>query len=370
MATTPTPQPVPAAVRSRNDLEEHGVSFVAADSLAPTQLPIKHDGATYTMAQETRWLDGVHFGVGRWDGSLSIFSFVDDPFQGPIISTAASDPASEGVQMICSLGPQTFVTSSGDTALAVWTAADGQWRSISPKVYPYSSAFGAANSGVLMSGGSLLVVGHANGFMTTWRVSGGGLALQAAVNVQNPKPVNPWNLHNVRGVADAGSGLVVGGSEDGFLSVVYAATGAIVSQTVYNASAQRGINAIALDRGGNLLVANCAVGPADSNLWYFTLTASAPKPVFRSSVNLRVNPNAPQVFNFSTIWANAASGPCWFSSTEEGALWMGTVNASTGAIVVYGYETVTSPLGSALAYQAGGDLVLASYDIYEFTTGA
>lgn len=367
--STPALDPVPAALRSRDDLEAHGVSFVAPEGVAPTRLPITQDGATYTMAQEVTWVDGVHFSIGRWDGSLSIFSFVDGPNQGPIISTAASDPASEGVQMICSLGPQTFVSSSGDTALAVWTAADGQWRSITPRVFSFPSTLGAANCAVVILNGAMLVVGHANGFISTWTTSG-GLSLAGVIDVRNPKPVNPWNLHNVRGLADLGNGLVVGGSEDGYLSVVNAPYARIVSQTVYNPNAQRGINTIALDASGNLLVANCAVGPADSNLWYFTLTAAAPKPVFRSSVNLRVNPNAPQVFNFSTIWANSSSGPCFFSSTEEGALWMGRVSSSTGAIVVYGYETVTTPLGSALAYQPGGDLVLASYDIYEFTTGA
>lgn len=361
--------PVPAALHSRDELQSRGVSFVRDGAAQPTQLPINQDGATYTMAQEAEWLDAVHFAVGRWDGSLSIFSFVDDPVQGPIISTAASDPASEGVQMICSLGPQAFVSSSGDTALAMWVGSDSQWRAIAPRVFSYPSTLGAANSAVLILGGSILVVGHANGFVTTWSV-GASLALQAVIDVRNPNPVNPWGLHNVRGLADLGSGLVVSGSEDGYLSVVYAPYGRIVSQTVYNPNAQRGINAIALDASGDLLVANCAVGPTDKNLWYFTLSSAAPNPVLRSSVNLRVNPNAPQVFNFSTIWASSSSGPCFFSSTEEGALWMGTVNSSSGAILVYGYQTVTSPLGSALAYRSGGDLVLASYDLYEFTTGA
>lgn len=363
-------QPVPAALRSRRQLESEGVSFALAGATAPTALPITADGTTYTMAQEVQWLDDVHFAVGRWDGSLSVFSFVDDPQQGPIISAAASDPASEGVQMLCWIGPQQFISSSGEAAIAVWVGYNAQWQSITSRLFAYPPALGAANTATLTSGGSLLVVGHANGYMTTWGV-GGNLTLQRVVDVRNPRPVNPWGLHNVRGVADLGNGLVVGGSEDGYLSVVYAPSGQIVSQTVYNPAAQRGINAIALDASGNLLVANCAVGPTDRNLWYFTISPQSPKPVLRASVNLRVNPNAPQVFNFSTVWGSSSRfGPCWFSSTEEGALWMGTVSAQAGTLNVYGYQTVTTPLGSALGYRAGGDLVLASYDLYEFTTGA
>jgi len=45
---------------------------------------------------------------------------------------------------------------------------------------------------------------------------------------------------------------------------------------------------------------------------------------------------------------------------------MGTV--ANSQLSVIGYQEVTSPLGSALAYNASGRLVLVSFNLYEFTT--
>ena len=54
--------------------------------------------------------------------------------------------------------------------------------------------------------------------------------------------------------------------------------------------------------GQNLLISNCAVGPNDKNLWYYWVDGNNYGVTLKDSVNLRVNPSAPQVFNFSTIW--------------------------------------------------------------------
>ena len=83
-------------------------------------------------------------------------------------------------------------------------------------------------------------------------------------------------------------------------------------------------------------------------------------------VDLKVNPKRPQAFNFSVVWGQFDGGVCWFSSTEEGALWMGTVADKQLSLI--GYHDVTSPLGSALAYSATGRLVMVSFNLYEFTT--
>ena len=64
--------------------------------------------------------------------------------------------------------------------------------------------------------------------------------------------------------------------------------------------AQRGINSVAAF-GQNLLISNCAVGPNDKNLWYYWVDGNNYGVTLKDSVNLRVNPSAPQVFNFSTI---------------------------------------------------------------------
>lgn len=377
MSTEQVSNPIPPVVRSRQELESQGVSFLAPGALSPAQLPITPDGTTYSMAQEAAWIDSRHFAVGRWDGSLSIFAFNQSQTLGPIITAAVSAPSSEGVQMIAWLAPGVFASSNDDGSMIVWNSPSGNWNDLQQlSVLNYDSTFGDANSGSSFNiGNSLyLIVGHANGYITIWsgQIDGTGLALVTNVNVRSSHPVNPWNLYNVRGVAPIfwtdTSGYVVTGSEDGDLCVIEIPSGSILSRTVYNPSAQRGINSIATF-GQNLLVANCSVGSEDKNLWYYWIDADDWSITLRDSTNLKVNPDAPQVFNFDVIWASYSGGICFFSSTEEGALWMGTIT-SDQTLSVFGYQTVTTPLGSALAFGVNSYLVLVSYNLYEFTTGS
>ena len=367
---------VPVIIRSREDLQAQGVSFLPSGAVAPSQLPINADGTTYSMAQEATWIDTQHFAVGRWDGSLSIFSFNQSQTEGPLITAAVSSPSSEGVQMITWLAQGVFASSNDEGSMIVWSSPSGTWKDLQQlQTLNYNSTFGDANSGACFGLGSTLylIAGHANGYVTIWSgtLSGTNWSLVTSVNVQNPHPTNPWNLHNVRGVSEifstGATGYLVTGSEDGYLSILEIPSGNILSQTVYNPNAQRGINSIATF-GQNLLVANCSVGSNDQNLWYYWIDSNNWSITLRDSTNLKVNPNAPQVFNFDVIWALFSKGICFFSSTEEGALWMGTI--SNNKLSIIGYQTVTTPLGSALAFMIDGSLVLVSYNLYEFTTGS
>lgn len=368
-------EPVPVVVRSREDLAAQGVSFLPTGAVPPTQLPINADGTTYSMAQEAAWIDLQHFAVGRWDGSLSIFAFNQSQTVGPLITTAVSSPSSEGVQMITWLASGVFASSNDEGSMIVWSSPSGDWKDLQQlATLNYDSTFGDANSGTAITlGNSLyLIAGHANGFVTIWSgaLDGTRWNLVSSVDVRSSHPVNPWNLYNVRGVAPIfwtdNTGYVVTGSEDGDLCVIEIPSGKILSRTVYNPKAQRGINSIAT-LGQNLLVANCSVGTDDKNLWYYWINNTDWSISLRDSTNLKVNPDAPQVFNFDVIWALYSKGICFFSSTEEGALWMGTINE--GKFSLTGYQTVTTPLGSALAFALNGYLVLVSYNLYEFTTG-
>jgi hypothetical protein len=368
-------EPVPVVIRSRQDLEAQGVSFLPPGAVAPSQLPINEDGTTYSMAQEAAWIDTQHFAVGRWDGSLSIFSFNQSQTAGPLITTAVSSPSSEGVQMITWLAQGVFASSNDTGSMIVWYSANGTWKDLQQlQTLTYNPAFGDANSGTCfdMNNALYLIAGHANGYVTIWTgtLKGTDWKLVTSVNVRSSHPVNPWNLYNVRGVSPVywttTTGYVVTGSEDSDLCVLEIPSGRIMSRTVYNRNAQRGINSIATF-GQNLLVANCSVGSNDKNLWYYWINNDW-SITLRSSTNLKVNPTAPQVFNFDVIWGVYSGGVCWFSSTEEGALWMGTI--SNNNLSVIGYQTVTTPLGSALAFMVGGYLVLVSYNLYEFTTGS
>ena len=369
-------EPLPVVIRSRQDLEAQGVSFLPPGAVAPSQLPINEDGTTYSMAQEATWIDTQHFAVGRWDGSLSIFAFNQSQTEGPLITAAVSSPSSEGVQMITFLAQGVFASSNDEGSMIVWSSPSGTWKDLQQlQTLTYNSTFGDANSGACfgLENNLYLIVGHANGYVTIWSgtLAGANWSLVTSVNVQNPHPTNPWNLHNVRGVSEifstGSTGYVVTGSEDGFLSVLEIPSGNILSQTVYNPNAQRGINSIAT-LGENLLVANCSVGSTDQNLWYYWINSNDWSISYRDSTNLKVNVNAPQVFNFDVIWALFSKGFCFFSSTEEGALWMGTI--SNNKLSIIGYQTVTTPLGSALAFMIDGSLVLVSYNLYEFTTGS
>lgn len=365
--------PVPPVLRSWQEVESRlGVAPSAG-------LPIASSGATYVMAQELAWLDASHFAVGRWDGSMSIFQFNQSPQLGPVIAKAVNTPSAEGVQMITLLVPGLFVTSNDAQSMIVWQSPSGEWSDLATaQTLAYSSTLGVANSGasyVTPNGATLfLIVGHAGGFVTIWQggPDGSALALIQTVDVRSATPVNPWGLHNVRGVglvsATDSAGFVITGSEDGDLCLVRVPDGTIVSRIVYNPTAQRGINSLAV-AGGNLLVANCAVGSADSNLWSYSVDPLSGSIVPTGSAKLVADPTRAQVFNFDVIWGQYAGGPCWFSATEEGYLWMGTATAG-GGIAIIGSQKVTSPLGAAIGMGPPSNLALVAYDLYEFDTGA
>lgn len=237
-------------------------------------LPLEALGATYIMAQEAAWIGPDHFAVGRWDGSLSIFEFTAAETVGPVIAKAVNSPAQEGLQMIAPGRAGCFFTSNDEQSICLWRTEDGSWTDLTLAAsLGFNPAFGVANSGVMtsVSGVDHFVAGHANGFVTIWAADterAAGWIQVADVDVRAEKPVNPWGLANVRGVAalpaDDAHGYVVTGAEDGNLTVLRVPDGRIMSATLYNPKAKRGINSVATV-GTSLLVANCAVGAADSN---------------------------------------------------------------------------------------------------------
>lgn len=165
---------------------------------------------------------------------------------------------------------------------------------------------------------------------------------------------------------------VVAGSEDGDLTLLEVPTGRVVSKTCYNAAARRGINALSVD-GTTLLVANCAVGSADRNLWAYSVDANSGRIVLTDAVNLVVDSGAPQVFNFDVAWGRELTGRrTFYSSTEEGLLWVGGASAR-GTLSVLGSVPATRPVGQGQLLNLGSavcvsrDLIsVANYDISEF----
>lgn len=328
------------------------------------------------MAQEASWIDGDYFAVGRWDGSLSLFRFTEAPTAGPLIAKAVNAPDHEGIQMITPVGARMFITSNDEQSAICWTATRSDWSDLQVTArLAFDPAFGVANSGAMVdvAGARYFAMGHANGWLTIWHQKSLRVWIEAgAVDLRSPNPVNPWGLHNIRGVAKLSApqdavGYVVTGSEDGNLTVVRLPDGAIMSVTVYNPKAQRGINSLAV-KEGVLLVANCAVGQADSNLWAFEVIAGTWQLPLIAKANLAVDTSAEQVFNFDVAWADGADTR-FFCSTEEGALWMGSCSLA-GGLQISGYILTGGPaLGSAICIQ-DEQLVTVAYDVNEFMISA
>ena len=166
-------------------------------------------------------------------------------------------------------------------------------------------------------------------------------------------PSNPWGLHNVRGLAAWGDAAVVTGSEDGDIVGLNLPDGTEIFRLRYNDKAQRGINNISIV-GDLLLVANCAVGFEDKNIWLFDLASGMP--VLADAENLALDTTRAQVFNFDADLDAAVGGALtFFSSTEEGLLWMG--NVTDGQLVVTGVTKVSPEGGSIIDVAPGSDIV-------------
>ena len=359
--------PVPPVIRSRQALSE---------AQQAATLPLTQGGTTYDMAQEVSWLDGSNFAVGRWDGSMSIFAYESAQYVGPLMSTVVNTPSDEGVQMITPLGGGAIATSNENGSLAIWAAPLGRWSQLRLVSHPtYDSSLGVATNGAWLPVGnpSTLVVGHDSGYLSLWSYNPVGyrLSFRKSVNLQNPNPVNPFGSHVLYGMAVFSSrspGVVVVGSDDGYVSIVAVPGGEILSQTVFNPAAQRGINSVST-LGNKLLVSNCSVGPADYNMWYYSIQTSPWGITLLDKKNLIENTQLPQVFNFDAIWGAYSGGACWFASTEEGVLWMGTV--ATGINVIGEQSLKDRAVGAALAYKSDpGRLVSVIDDLEQFATGA
>ncbi len=337
-------------------------------------LPLDALGSTFTMAQEATWIDDEHFAVGRWDGSLSIFRFEDAATLGPKIAVAVNSPAEEGVQMITPLqgASPTLFCSNDDRSIVQFAAGDGDWSRLTlARTLGYDAAFGVANSGAVVNvrGSPWLVTGHANGRLLIWSAGPEDQwAVSAVVDLRAPRPVNPWGMTNIRAVeplpSTAEDGFVIAGSEDGNLTVVRIPDGKVMSAAIYNPNAQRGINSVAA-WGERILVANCAVGPMDSNLWAYRVDPETWTITNTAKANLAVDPTQPQIFNFDVVWAVTGDGAMpFFCSTQEGALWMGELSED-GSLQILGHELVTAQLGSALC-RRDARLAVVGYDLKQF----
>ena len=338
-------------------------------------LPISHLGTTFTMAQQACWVSLDHFAVGRWDGSLSVFNKTTSKTEGPVISTAVSGPADQGIQMLGWIAPNTFISSNDASSMTVWNSPSGTFQDlVVTQTIQYDTSYGVANCSTVQNLGSTLYMatGHEGGFLLIWSagMDGSGMTFVKAVDLTSANPVNPWGLQNIRGaswfISDSQSIKVATGSENGEICVVDVPSGEVLSRTLFNPTAKRGINAISV-AGQNLLVANCSVGSSDKNLWYYWINGNDWSVTLRDSINLIVDTSRAQVFNFDVNWGWYTGGLCFFSATEEGQLWMGTTTANNKFSILGNDKVAVADLGAALA--AGlGSVVYTAYNVTAFDT--
>lgn len=335
----------------------------SAASLKSDGLPVKDIGTTYSMAQAVRWLDDLNFAIGRWDGTLTVFNRGLGPTRAPIITAALTAPSFSGIEMIARIKQSMFASSNTGGSIIVWqggSSVDGGIRV--QKTLSYDMAIGIANDGTTTErdGHLYFVSAHANGFLLVWHVGDDpeDFNLRHTIDLRSPNPIqSPYQLKNIRGVERWKPGFVVTGSEDGDICLVDVVEGAIVARMRYNESAQRGINDID-SCGDHLLLSNCSVGSADKNLWLYQITDDGFH--LLDTVNLIVNSTRSQVFNFCIDQAVIDDKQYFFSATQEGVVWIGSVE--NDRLVVLGKQEVSTRIGAALAYEPASRLLAVAGD--------
>lgn len=306
---------------------------------------IKPAGTTLNLAQSLDWIDDGRFAIGRWDGTIAVFRRPNANEYGPVVLEAMAAPSGAGIEMLAAVNEDTMVTSDGRDRLAVWRRRGAAYTVAG--LHSYDATYGPANSGVALKIDSTkyFVSGHEAGYILIWQWKDANLLeLTRVVDVRSrTAPSNPWGIHNVRGLKTWRGDHVIAGSEDGDLVGIKVPSGAEVFRVRYNDKAQRGINNISV-AGDWILVANCAVGSSDKNIWVFNLASG--EPVLSDAENLTLDLQRAQVFNFDAELVLTAAGVFnFFASTEEGLLWQGSLEG--GQLIVTGVTRI-APEGAAI----------------------
>jgi hypothetical protein len=315
-------------------------------------------GTTYSRAQVLDWIDDTRFAVGRWDGTVSVFRVPDAGEYGPVIEQAWAARSGRGVEMLTAIDGRVIVVSDGSDRLSVWRKRADK-RFVLSGAPLYDMKFGTANSGAALSVSdeNWFVSGHESGHVLIWkRRSNTKLALIRSIDLRSSHPVPAqYPLKNIRDLVRWRDHYLIAASEDGDLVAVDIPSGAEIFRDRYNVDAKRGINDIAV-LGDWLLVANCAVGTDDRNLWLFDLSSGTPH--LSDSANLVVDTQRSQTFNFEVEFVGQSNNPSFFSSTEEGVLWHGKIK--NGQLVLSGVTKVASEGGAVLDKAPSTDMLAAA----------
>ncbi|MAD79714.1 MAG: hypothetical protein CMJ50_02560 [Planctomycetaceae bacterium] len=335
-------------------------------------------GTTYSRAQVATWLDARRFIVGRWDGTITVFRTMSSESEfGPVLVDALTTPSKQGIEMLANLGGGQFVSSNDAQSLVWWRQVDNDFL---PLTLPFAPKYGTAVSAVRVDQNDqdLLFVGHQHGYLTIWSLSDGNerrarpaerstLRLMRAISLRSGDPVQ-WQGQSwhIRGLAVCGHRRVISVAEDGDICLLEVPSGKILSRRRYNASAQRGLNDVAV-LGDLIAVVNCAVGDADNNLWIYRIAGNSLDLV--AGKRLILDNTRDQVFTFSFELFEFGGQPHFVASTEEGVIWLGTVKGNK--IVTHNQAKVALEGGVVLALAPSNKTVLSvGHKIQTFTIGS
>jgi hypothetical protein len=295
----------------------------------PAELPVECKGKSVTFASAIAWLDQDRFAFARWDGAAEVYRRPKAEEFGPVLTSTFVTPSKSPVTMIQRLDAHRFVSSNDAGSLMLWST---RARDIPEAVesLPYDARLGSATSATLVTskGSSLLATGHAGGFVLIWQLNGEAPHVTSQIDVRSERPLPPpASDRHVRGLVPGRAGRLIAGSEDGDLTVIDIAAAKVVFRARYSESAQRGINAIAVE-GDVLAVVNCAVGSGDRNLWLFKIDDDRLSP--RGSTNLVLDTTRKQVFAFGVAIVRVGSGLKVLATTEENLIWSAEVTEELG----------------------------------------
>lgn len=322
------------------------------------------DSVTYSMAQQVRWLDDTHVLVGRWDGTIGVFSAPVEDGARAILETSLVLPGATGVQLLVPRTSHEFVSSGGPDHLWMWRADAGADRTdFVPHELSFPVEAGVAVSGLFTRIGEqeLLVTGHENGALLVWEWEESGVPrLRQTVDLRMAEPIDYAHadepLRHIRGLAMWRDGIVVAGGEDGGLHQVRLADGAILSQRLFNPEARLGINDLAV-HGDHVLVVNCAIDKRDRNLWLFSLQADRTEHV--DAANLLLDERRKRIFAFDVVTWHDEGGPMAAVTTKEGLVWR--VKFADGVIEPIGQTALGRfSYGNAIDYNAATRRIAAA----------
>ncbi len=292
------------------------------------------------LAQAAIWLNDEELVIGRWDGTITIFSYKDSLS----VLQALVTPMKQGITMLERINDFVFISSNGSSSIALWERNEKEY--FLKNTYNFNSCFGEADSAkvIEIENQQFLLTGHSEGYLLIWKFTNEGLSLLNFINLRSNYLLDsPYKLWNIRSILSWKNQMIITASEDGDLCMVDVLKGAVVLRQKYNENAKRGINHIFIS-GDYLLLSNCTVGPSDRNLWLYQIEKD--KFVYLDSKKLIANENLEQAFSFDVAAITQGENIYFFCSTEEGLLWFGQIE--NDSLRILNYKKVSPQGGAAL----------------------